>query len=71
MKKEELKRLIKSLAQIDNIEDQQWILSLFKNIITESNYNNAKNILAMYNAKFTFKIDYSKDQFKFAYDQLN
>jgi hypothetical protein len=70
MDKYELKKLIKILAKIDNIDDQQWILSTYKNQTTENNYRNAQAILAMYNAKDTFEINYTKDQFKWAYNQL-
>lgn len=71
MNKYEIKRLIKALAKLENIDDQLWILSSYKEKMPESNYNTAKSILAMYNAKETFDVNYTKDQFKFAYSLLN
>lgn len=70
MNKEELKRLIKALAQLDSIDDQQWILSNHKEKITEENYRTAQAILAMYNAKIIFKVNYTQEQFKLAYDMI-
>lgn len=70
MDKYELKRLIKILAKIDSPEDQLWILSSYKEKITKGNYRNAQAILAMHNAKDTFEINFTQEQFKWAYNQL-
>lgn len=70
MNKYEIKRLIKALAKLDNIEDRLWILASYEDKMSKPNYNNAQAILAMYNAKYTFNINYTQNQFKFAYSQL-
>lgn len=70
MKKEDIKTLIRSIKEIDNIDNQQFILARFKDDMSEYNFSMVKNIIAMYNAEKTFNFKYTWQQYKYAMDHL-
>ena len=70
MKKEDIKILIRSIKEMDNIDNQQFILARFKDDMSEYNFSMVKNIIAMYNAEKTFNIKYTWQEYQVCYGSL-